>query len=76
MKKSILFLGAFVALTMVSCKKDHTCSCTTTSTAPGSTGSTVEIKVTEAKKADVKRMCTKTTSTQGGFTTTQDCQLK
>ena len=80
MKKLTILSVAFIALSLASCKKDHVCECTNTSTAPGSTSSTSEYTIVKAKKADAKRDCVKTTNdyTFGGttYTTTKDCKLK
>ncbi len=76
MKKIFLYLVVGVALTATSCKKDHVCSCTDTSTEPGSAAVTYDITIKEAKKADAANKCVKTTYTGGGFTYTSDCKLK
>lgn len=80
MKKITLFAIAAVAISFASCKKDYTCTCTSSSTAPGSTTSTMEYTIIKAKKGDAKKMCVKTTSdfTAGGntYTNTSDCKLK
>lgn len=76
MKKTILFLFVAVGLFATSCKKDHVCSCTDTSTEPGSAAFTYDITIKEAKKADAANKCVKTTYTDGGFTYTSDCKLK
>lgn len=80
MKKIFLLATVATALSFASCKKDHVCSCTQTSTAPGSTTSTFEVTILDAKKGDVKKRCVKTTNdwTTGGqtYTSTTDCKLK
>lgn len=76
MKKSIILLAAFVALTTASCKKDYVCSCTISSTVPGATAYAFDVNVKEAKKADAQRACVKMTGTNSGYTITQDCKLK
>jgi len=76
MKKIFLYLVVGAALTATSCKKDHVCSCTDTSTQPGSAAQTYEITIKEARKADAANKCVKTTSTGGGYTYTSDCKLK
>ncbi len=76
MKKLTILSVALVALSMASCKKDFTCSCTSTNTFPGSVTSTNEYTIVKAKKGDAKRACVKTTVTENGYTTTKDCQLK
>lgn len=80
MKKITLLAIAFLALSFASCKKDYVCSCTSSSTVPGSTADTYEYTIVGAKKGDAKKMCIKTTSddTYGGttYTSTRDCKLK
>jgi hypothetical protein len=80
MKKLTILSVAALALAFASCKKDHTCECTTTSTAPGSTATTSEYTIVKAKKGDAKKACVKTSNdnTFGGttYTTTRDCKLK
>lgn len=80
MKKIFLGLTVIAAMSLASCKKDYVCSCTSTSTAPGSTSTTSEFTVVKAKKGDVKKRCVKTTSdnTYGGvtYTNTNDCKIK
>ena len=75
MKKIFLALSVCVAFTLVSCKKDRTCTCTTSSSAGGG-ATTYEITVLKAKKSDVKKMCVKTTEVSNGYTITNDCKLK
>lgn len=76
MKKTFLFLIVVMALATTSCKKDHVCSCTDTSTEPGYVASTYDVTIKEARKGDAKNACVKTTSTFGGYTYTSDCKLK
>jgi len=76
MKKIILFVAVVSAISFTSCKKDHTCTCTTTSTAPGSVSTTSVTTINDAKKGDAKRACVKTTTVYNGVTTTNDCELK
>lgn len=80
MKKIFLILTVCVGFAVTSCKKDHVCSCTNTSTQPGSTATTIEITIVEARKSDAKKMCVKTTQDNvvGGvtYTDTNDCKLK
>lgn len=80
MKKIFLLATVASAFAFASCKKDHVCSCTFTSTAPGSTASTTEYTILDAKKGDAKKACVKTTRdwTAGGqtYTQTSDCKLK
>lgn len=78
-KLTFLSAAALVALSLVSCKKDHTCTCTSSSTAPGSKSTTTEYTILDAKKADAKRACVKTSTdyAMGGntYTNTRDCKL-
>ena len=76
MKKIFLFLIVGAAFATTSCKKDHVCSCTETSTEPGSAAVTYDVTNKEAKKADAANACVKRTYTDGGFTYTSDCKLK
>jgi hypothetical protein len=75
MKKITILSVAFLALSLVSCKKDYTCTCTNTSSVAGSTSTTSEVTYVDAKKADAKRACVKTTETTGSVTETSDCKL-
>lgn len=79
MKKSLLF-AAVTCLALMSCKKDFTCECTSSSTAPGSTNETTKYTIYEVSRGTAKRACVKTTSESTGGTTTyvytNDCKLK
>jgi hypothetical protein len=56
MKKNILLIIAVASITIVSCRKERTCECTTTNTDvrtgnnPGTTVSTSSTKLTKAKQ--------------------------
>jgi hypothetical protein len=50
MKKGLLFVGALVAFTFASCKKDFSCECTTA-------GVTYTYVMTETKKAAAYAAC-------------------
>jgi hypothetical protein len=80
MKKIFLSVAVLAAISLSSCKKDRICTCTITSTEPGSTSITFEATLLKAKKSDVKKLCVKTTKDQtyGGvtYTETTDCKLK
>lgn len=76
MKKVLLFGAVVAAFTFASCSKDRTCTCTTTSTVPGSTAVTDIFTFTKAKKADARYFCMSETSTTGGYTVTKTCELK
>ncbi|MBK9283734.1 MAG: hypothetical protein IPM51_05370 [Sphingobacteriaceae bacterium] len=76
--KKLLFT-AVVALISVSCAKDRNCTCTTTSTIPGSTPTTLTWTFVEVTKGQAKVNCaSKVTSVTNGTTTvtyTDDCKL-
>jgi len=78
--KKVLLIAAVASLAMVSCKKDRTCECTSSSTIPGSTSETTKYTVYDVSKGTAKRACVKTTQefTSGGTTyiSTDDCKLK
>jgi hypothetical protein len=80
MKKIFLGLTVIAAISLSSCKKDIVCTCTESSTYPGTTSSTVDVTAVKAKKGDVKKACVKTTTdfTVGGttYTNTRDCKIK
>lgn len=71
-----LMLGLGV-LTLTSCKKEYTCECVATSTMPGFTSQTTTHMFT-ASKADAEEACDglDSSTTSGGFTTTNACDLK
>jgi hypothetical protein len=75
MKKVMLFAGAFVMLGLVSCKKEHTCSCDFT--IDGKT-TTVEATSEKMKKSDAETLCTENngTAAQSGVETKTECSLK
>jgi hypothetical protein len=82
MKKITLFTFAVAALSLASCKKDRTCTCTTTSSGGTTVNKTTYYKV---KKSEFREKCigsqTETTVSGGGasLTTTGDkkeCELK
>lgn len=83
MKNSILLPFIAAALSLSSCKKDRTCTCTTTDIGNGSTDvSTSVTLVGHATKGEAKKEANcysyKATITGNGSTTqeTQDCTLK
>ena len=80
MKKLFICVAVISAFSFASCKKDHTCTCTSTSTIPGSTANTQVTTIIDAKKGDAKKMCIDRTSTytSGGvsYTSTFTCELK
>lgn len=70
MKKLIYIPCALLVLSFASCKKDYTCTCT-------STGSTTAYVTTivEADKAAAQANCVSTTETFGGSTYVTTCEL-
>lgn len=74
MKKILLFAAVVGAVALTSCKKDHTCTCTTTYS-NGDPAETMVFTVKEAKKSDAKKMCIDRTRVSGGVTETEDCEL-
>ena len=79
MKKVLLFVAVATAVSFASCKKDRTCSCVTSSNAPGDVASTEVTVWKETKKGDAKDACRsyteQTTAPVSGYTTTVDCTL-
>lgn len=63
--KKVLFIAVVAVASLASCKKDRTCTCTTTSSGVTTTEVTV---IHEAKKGDARQMCygTQTTTTVSG----------
>lgn len=55
--KKILLIAAVAGFAMTSCKKDYTCECTTSSTAPGFTTVTASGTTGKMKKADAEAKC-------------------
>ncbi|MGB3947034.1 MAG: hypothetical protein WBM13_03550 [Bacteroidia bacterium] len=82
MKKGLLFV-AVIAASLASCKKDHTCTCTTTTNGVADPTPQVFV-VNDARKSDVKKVCVNSTSTytyNNGMTTVTNtdvrtCELK
>ncbi len=70
MKKVLLFVAVATAASFASCKKDHTCSCTTT-------GSTTADVTTYPKstKAAARANCLSSTQTYAGTVYTTTCTL-
>ena len=67
--KKLIFLGAFAILTLASCKKDWTCTCTS-SLGGGSSSTTISDKT----KSDAKAECDGGDASAGGITV--DCELQ
>lgn len=70
MKKVLLFVAIATAASFASCKKDHTCSCTTT----GSTTADVTTYPSSTKKA-AQSHCLSSTQTYSGVVVTKTCTL-
>ncbi len=73
--KKILLFAAVASLSLVSCKKDYTCECTTKdNTGAILTSNSVTIKETKSKAKDA---CSgKVTSSGGGSSITMECAIK
>jgi hypothetical protein len=77
MKKLILPIAAIALLSFASCKKDHTCTCTDSSDAPGYVAGDPQITTyTEAKKADARAACMSYSVVSNNYTYTTTCELK
>ena len=78
MKKVLLFVAVVTAASFASCKKDRTCTCT--SSTNGSAGTPQVTVYNDAKKGDARAAClnTTTTTTVGSttYTTVTTCELK
>lgn len=76
MKKLALVL-AVVGFAAVSCKKDYTCECTTTSNIPGYTAAKTTATA-KMKKKDAEDWCAtgNSSATTYGFTYSTACALK
>lgn len=76
--KKVLFIAVIAGASLASCKKDRTCTCTTTS----SGGTVTDVTVYhEARKKDARLFCigSQSTVTSGGVSSTGDdtkCELK
>jgi hypothetical protein len=79
MKKIILFVSVVSAISLASCTKDRTCTCTTV-TNPGGNSTTSAVTYTKARKGDAMSHCLNATSTQEflgtTYTATRTCTLK
>lgn len=71
MKKGMLFVGALVAITFASCKKEYTCECTYKDV--NGNNATVSATSGKIKKKDAEAWCNTTASTGGS---TYTCKLK
>jgi hypothetical protein len=76
--KKVLLMAAVIVASLASCKKDHTCTCTTVSTYGGSstTGDPVVTEYPKSKKSAARSHFLSSTSTYSGVTSTTTCTLK
>jgi len=72
----LVMIAAFGAMMFASCKKDYTCTCT--SSVDGQSLGTTEISLGKQKKKDAKAMCDDKSyeTTVMGITTKTECDLK
>ncbi|MES2285590.1 MAG: hypothetical protein V4547_07870 [Bacteroidota bacterium] len=75
MKKLLLCVAVISAFSFASCKKDRTCTCTSTHT-DGTPASTSVFTAIDAKKSDAKKRCIDRTEVNGTDTETTTCELK
>ena len=73
MKKVFLFVAVISAFSFASCKKDHTCACT--STYGSFTGTPQVTTFPKSTKAAARANCLSSTEVSGGVTTTTTCTL-
>ena len=79
MKKGLMIFAALAFLAVVSCSKDRTCSCTTTTSFGGATSTvTADTTLANMSKGDAKTTCESFESSGDIFGTTWDtqCELK
>lgn len=75
MKKVLLLVAVIAAFSFVSCKKDRTCTCTTT--VAGVAGTPDVTTWSKSRKSNAELMCMSYTETNAaGVVTTKDCKLK
>jgi hypothetical protein len=76
--KKVLLLAAVVVASLASCKKDHTCTCTTTVTYSGTTvvGDPEVTEYPSSKKSAARAHCLSSTTTSTYGTSTTTCDLK
>ncbi|HHZ65507.1 MAG TPA: hypothetical protein EYN38_03485 [Flavobacteriales bacterium] len=78
MKKALFFAIVVMAVSFASCKKDRTCTCTSTYTPSGGSSYTSSStkQYTKVKKSDVAYDCVSYTETdEDGDMITVDCTL-
>ncbi|MFT5859735.1 MAG: hypothetical protein ACI865_001839 [Flavobacteriaceae bacterium] len=73
--KKVLVVATFAAFGLISCKKDYTCTCTTTSGGQSGTSSSTTINDT---KKNAEELCDEddATVTWGGSTAITDCEIQ
>ena len=79
MKKGLMIIAAVGLLAAVSCKKDHTCTCTVTSTGSilGDFTVSADTVYSDMKKSDAEAACNTGdySATALGITNTSECEL-
>ena len=77
--KKVLFIAVVAVASLASCKKDRTCTCTTTVNG-ASAGTATVVVYNDAKKGQAQAACLNktTTSTVGSttYTSVETCELK
>lgn len=80
MKKGFLFLGSalVISLSLMSCKKDWVCSCTTTTTGAINGTFNADTTLVDLKKNDAESKCSSFESSGSvmGYTWDSNCALK
>ncbi|MES2139225.1 MAG: hypothetical protein V4511_05925 [Bacteroidota bacterium] len=75
MKKVVLFVAVISAFSFASCKKDQTCTCT--STYNGVASGTADVTTfPKATKAAARANCLSSTRVSGSNTIVETCELK
>lgn len=75
MKKGLLFV-AVVTASLASCKKDHTCTCTSTYNGVA-TSTTPDVTIyTESSKSAARANCVSAKQVDGADTFVRTCELK
>lgn len=78
MKKIITCVTvAAIAMTFASCKKDYSCTCTTTTSATGIPATTSKVSLGKQTKKDAESACNgkSSSASSGGVTVTISCKL-
>ena len=81
MKKIFLFIAVASAISLTSCKKDRVCTCTSTSTEPGSTPDIDKVTYLDVSKTNATSKCIGSSQEYKGkddkmYTITNKCELK